>query len=296
MRAALAFYNAGYGTPILVGREKQIHKTMKELGLPNLDGVEITNAALSDATERYTDLLYERQQRQGLLFRDCQRLVNQNRNIFAASMVAQDDADAMVTGLTRNYHVALKDITRVIDPAPDQSVVGLTMLVAQGRTVFLTDTSVNVMSDARQLADTAQQAAAKVRSFGQEPRVALLSFSNFGNPMPESTQVVRDAMAFLDTMDVNFEYEGEMTAEVALNYDLQRRVYPFTRLGGAANVLVMPGLKAASISSGLMQQLGGGTVIGPLLLGLSKSAQITPMGATVSDLVSLAALAAHDTI
>ena len=296
MRAALAFYNAGYGTPILVGREKQILETMKALGLPNLDGVEITNAALSDATERYTDLLYERQQRQGLLFRDCQRLVNQNRNIFAASMVAQDDADAMVTGLTRNYHVALKDITRVIDPAPDQSVVGLTMLVAQGRTVFLADTSVNVMSDARQLADTAQQAAAKVRSFGLEPRVALLSFSNFGNPMPESTQVVRDAMALLDTMDVNFEYEGEMTAEVALDYDLQRRVYPFTRLGGAANVLVMPGLKAASISSGLMQQLGGGTVIGPLLLGLSKSAQITPMGATVSDLVSLAALAAHDTI
>jgi len=296
MRAALAFFNAGYGTPILVGREKEIHATMKALGLPNLDGVEITNAALSDATERYTDILYERQQRQGLLFRDCQRLVNQNRNIFAACMVAQDDADAMITGLTRNYHVALNDINRVIDPASEQCVVGLTMLVAQGRTVFLTDTSVNVMSDARQMADTAQQAAAKVRSLGQEPRVALLSFSNFGNPKPESTQVVRDAVALLDTMDVNFEYEGEMTAEVALDYDLQRRVYPFTRLGGAANILVMPGLKAASISSGLMQQLGGGTVIGPLLLGLSKSVQIVPMGATVSDLVSIAALAAHDTI
>jgi len=296
VRAALAFFNAGYGTPVLVGRENEIRNTMKKLGLPNLNGIEITNAALSDATKRYTDTLYERQQRHGHLFRDCQRLVNQNRNIFAASMVAHGDADAMVTGLTRNYHVVLKDIACVIDPAPEQSVLGLTVLVAQNRTVFLADTSVNVSPDAHQLANTAQQTAAKLRTLGQEPRVALLSFSNFGNPKPESTRVVRDAMALLDTLDVNFEYEGEMTAEVALDYDLQRRIYPFTRLSGPANVLVMPGLKAASTAAGLMQQLGGGTVIGPLLLGLSKSAQIVPMGSTVSDLVNLAALAAHDTI
>ena len=296
IRAAVAFYNAGYGTPVLVGRKDQVLDKMKELGLPMLAGVEITNAALSDATERYTDLLYERQQRQGLLFRDCQRLVNQNRNVFAASMVAQGDADAMVSGLTRNYHVALRDIARVIDPRADDSVVGLTLLVAQGRTVFMADTSVNVMPDARQLAATAQQAAKRVRALGQEPRVALLSFSNFGNPMPDRTLVMRDAVALLDEMNVTFEYEGEMSAEVALDYELQHRVFPFSRLSGPANILIMPGLNAASTASGLMQMLGGGTVIGPLLLGLEKPAQIAHMGATVSDLVSLAALAAHETI
>jgi len=296
IRAAQAFYNAGYGTPILIGRVELIKKTMEELGLPDLDGVEIMNAALSENTSLYTDALYERQQRQGLLFRDCQRLVNQNRNIFGASMVVQGDADAMITGLTRNYHVALRDITRVVDPAPEQSVVGLTLLVAQGRTVFLADTSVNVTPDARQIADTAQQAARKVRALGQEPRVALLSFANFGNPMPNRTKVMRDAVHLLDDMDVSFEYEGEMNANVALDFDLQKRIFPFTRLTGPANILIMPGLNAASTASGLMQQLGGGTVIGPLLLGLSKSAQIAPIGATVSDLVNLAALAAHDTI
>ena len=296
IRAAVAFYNAGYGFPILVGRENEVLEKLRELGLPKLDGVEITNAKLSDATERYTDEVYERLQRDGKLFRDCQRMVHQNRNIFAACMVSQGDADAMVTGLTRNYHVALNDITRVIDPSPDQSVVGLTLMVAQGRTVFLSDTAVNVMPDAQQLADTAIQAAAKVRQLGQEPRVALMSFANFGNPMPERTQVVREAVKILDQSQVSFEYEGEMSAEIALDYDLQRRVYPFTRLSGAANVLVLPGLNSASISSGLVQQLGGGTVIGPLLLGISKPAQIAPMGATVSDLVNLAALAAHDAI
>ncbi|MBL4692906.1 MAG: NADP-dependent malic enzyme [Magnetovibrio sp.] len=296
IRAAQAFFNAGYGTPILVGRESLITAKMKELGLPNLDGVEIINAAISKNTDLYTDVLYERQQRQGLLFRDCQRLVNQNRNIFGASMVVQGDADAMITGLTRNYHVALRDITRVIDPADHQSVVGMTLLVVQGRTVFLADTSVNVMPDARQLADTAQQVARKVRALGQEPRVAMLSFANFGNPMPKRTKDVRDAIELLDDMQVTFEYEGEMNADVALDFDLQKRIFPFTRLTGPANILIMPGLNPASISSGLMQQLGGGTVIGPLLLGLSKSAQIAPLGATVSDLVNLAALAAHDTI
>ncbi|MBL4614272.1 MAG: NADP-dependent malic enzyme [Magnetovibrio sp.] len=296
IRAAVAFYNAGYGYPILVGNEEQIIEKMRELGLPMLDGVEITNAKLSDATERYVDVMYERMQREGKLFRDCQRMVNQNRNIFAACMVAQGDADAMVTGLTRNYHVALKDITRVIDPCPNQSVLGLTLLVAQGRTVFMADTAVNVMPDAQQMADTAIQAAAKVRHLGQEPRVAMLAFSNFGNPMPERTQVVREAMKILDATNVSFEYEGEMNAEVALDFDLQKRVYPFSRLTAAANVLVLPGLNAASISAGLVQQLGGGTVIGPLLLGISKPAQIAPLGATVSDLVNLAALAAHDAI
>ncbi len=296
IRAAVAFFNAGYGYPILIGREEEVRTKIRELGLPELDGVEIMNAKLSDATERYTDELYERMQRKGLLVRDCQRLVNQNRNVFAASMVAQGDADAMVTGLTRNYSVALTDISRVVDPSNDAILFGLTMLVAQGRTVFLADTAVHVVPTAAELAQIAAQAAAQVRRMGQDPRVALVSFSNFGNPMPERTQAMRDAVTVLDDMGASFEYEGEMSVDVALNYELQKSAYPFSRLSGAANVLVMPSLNAASVAPGLMQQLGSGTVIGPLLVGLSKPAQIVPMGANVSDIVNMAAMAVHDAI
>ncbi|MDH3335747.1 MAG: NADP-dependent malic enzyme, partial [Rhodospirillaceae bacterium] len=264
IRAAVAFFNAGYGYPVLIGREDEVKNKMRELGLPILDGVEITNAKLSDADERYTDILYERQQRNGLLFRDCQRLVNQNRNVFGASMVAQGDADAMITGLTRNYNVALTDISKVMDPLEGELLFGLTMLVAEGRTIFMADTAVHVMPTAHELAKIAVQSAAQVRRMGQDPRVALVSFSNFGNPMPERTEAMRGAVKLLDEMEASFEYEGEMSVEVALNYDLQKRAYPFTRLSGAANILVMPSLNAASVAPGLMQQLGSGTVIGPL--------------------------------
>ncbi|MCK5444326.1 MAG: NADP-dependent malic enzyme, partial [Rhodospirillaceae bacterium] len=296
IRAAVAFFNAGYGYPILIGREDEVRSKMRDLGLPEQDGVEITNARLSDATERYTDSLYERMQRDGLLVRDCQRLVNQNRNVFAASMVAQNDADAMVTGLTRNYNVALTDITRVMDPVDGEILFGLTMLVAQGRTVFLADTAVHMIPTAQQLAQIAAQAAKQVRRMGQDPRVAMISFSNFGNPMPEQTLAIRNAVRILDDQEATFEYEGEMSVEVALDYELQRRAYPFTRLSGAANILIMPSLNAASVASGLMQQLGGGTVIGPLLVGLSKPVQIVPMGANVSDIVNMAAMAVHDAL
>ena len=296
IRAAVAFFNAGYGYPILVGREDEVKNKMRELGLPILEGVEITNAKLSDADERYTDALYERQQRNGLLFRDCQRLVNQNRNVFGASMVAQGDADAMITGLTRNYNVALTDVSRVMDPLDGELLFGLTMLVAEGRTIFMADTAVHVMPTAGELAKIATQSAAQVRRMGQDPRVALVSFSNFGNPMPERTEAMRGAVKLLDEMEASFEYEGEMSVEVALNYDLQKRAYPFTRLSGPANILVMPSLNAASVAPGLMQQLGSGTVIGPMLVGLAKPVQIVPMGSTVSDIVNMAAMAVHDAL
>ena len=296
IRAAVGFRNAGYGTAILVGREDRILETMKELGLPAVDGIEIHNAALSTANQDYTDFLYERQSREGLLQRDCQRLVNQDRNVFAACMVARGDADAMVTGLTRNYHQALDGICAVLDPKPDEHVFGLTMLLAHGRTVFVADTAVNPMPTSEELIATAFQAAAKARQMGHEPRVAMLSFSNFGNPHANRAKVVRDAVAMLDTMHTSFEYDGEMNADVALDGNLMRRIYPFCRLSGPANILIMPGLASASITSHIMQKLGGATVIGPLLMGLQKSAQIVHMGTTVSDMVNMAAMAAHDAI
>ncbi len=296
IRAALAFRAAGYGAPVLIGREDRIAKTLAKLGLPADHGLEIHGARRGEEPEAYIDFLYGRLQRKGALVRDCQRMISQERNVFAACMVALGDADAMVTGLTRNYHAALDEITRVLDPRPGEHVFGLTMMVANGRTVFLADTAMHTVPSPERLAHIAEQSARRARQLGHEPRVALLSFSNFGRPMPERAQMVRDAVAVLDGLDTDFEYDGEMSVAVALDHELMSRVYPFCRLSGPANVLVMPGLDSASISSDLMQNLGAATVIGPMLTGLSKPAQIVPMGATVSDMVNMAALAAHAAI
>ena len=293
IRAAVSFYGSGYGTPILIGREDQILKTMENLGLHSIDGLEIHNARLSTSNKDYTDFLYERLQRKGALYRDCQRMVNQERNVFAACMVATGDADAMVTGLTRNYFVALEEIQRVLDPKPGERVFGLSMLLARGRTLFVSDTAVHEMPNPEQLADFAAQTATIARRMGQEPRVALISFSNFGNPMLARSDLIRDAVKILDQRQVPFEYDGEMGVDVALNPELLS-LYPFCRLSEPANVLIMPGLHSAQISSNLLHELGGGTVIGPILMGMSKPAQIVPMGATVSDMVNMAAMAAHD--
>jgi malate dehydrogenase (oxaloacetate-decarboxylating)(NADP+) len=295
IRAAVLFKNADYGTPVLVGREDRVRATMAQIGLHDPGGIEVHNARLSTNNKKYTDFLYKRVQRKGTLYRDCQRLVNQDRNVFAACMVANGDADAMVTGLTRSFSVCFEDVTRVIDPLPGQLLFALAMVVAANRTVFIADTSVHELPSAEQLADIAIQTAAKARQLGHEPRVALLSFSNFGNPNREKALRIREAVEILDSRKVDFEYDGEMSADVALNPEL-RRLYPFCRLTGAANILIMPALHSANISYKLMQELSGASVIGPLLIGLEKPAQIVQMGANVSDIVNAAALAAHDAV
>jgi malate dehydrogenase (oxaloacetate-decarboxylating)(NADP+) len=296
IRAALLFRDSGYGTPVLVGREDRIRATMAAMGLSSPEGLEIHNARLSHDNRRYTDFLYQRQQRSGMLYRDCQRMVNQDRNVFAACMIACGDADAMVTGVTRNSFDALAEVSRVIAVKPGCELFGLTILLARERTVLLADTLVHEMPSSAQLADIATQAAAKAHELGLAPRVALLSYSNFGNPMGKDGRRVRDAVALLDERAVSFEYDGEMSADVALDERLMRQLYPFCRLRGPANILVMPELHSANIAAKLLPQLGGGTVVGPLLLGLSYPVQIVNMGATVSDLVNLAALSAHDAI
>jgi malate dehydrogenase (oxaloacetate-decarboxylating)(NADP+) len=293
VRAALAFRAAGYGTPVLIGREERVKQTMERMGLSSDEDLETHNARLSSANKAYTDFLYGRQQRRGALYRDCQRMVNQDRNIFGACMVAMGDADAMVTGLTRNYYGVLADIRSVLDPEEGSQVLGLTLLLARNRTLFLADTAVHELPTSEQLADFAVQTAAAARRFGHDPRVALISFSNFGNPDIDRSHIVRDAVAVLDSRKVDFEYDGEMGADVALNAELMR-LYPFCRLSGPANVLIMPGLHSAHASTRLMHELGGGTVIGPILIGLSKPVQILPQGATVNDIVNMAAMAAHD--
>jgi len=293
IRAAISFRNSGYGTPILIGREERIAETMEAAGLGSVEEIEVRNAANSGRHQEYTDFLYKRRQRRGALYRDCVRMVNNDRNVFAACMVALGDADAMITGVTRGYNVSYEEIRRVMDPLPGTQVFGLSIVVARERTVLIADTAVNPNPTAEELADITVQAAEQARHLGHEPRVALLSFSNFGNPMAASAAPVRDAVALLDQRDLNFEYDGEMSADVALNPEVLA-LYPFCRLSEPANVLIMPALHSAHIASKMIQGLGSGTVIGPILIGLEKPAQIAPMGATASDLVNMAALAAHD--
>jgi malate dehydrogenase (oxaloacetate-decarboxylating)(NADP+) len=296
VRAAIAFRNAGYGTPVLIGREDRVQQTITSLGLGLVEGLEIHNARLSQNNPKYVDYLYARQQRKGLLKRDCQRLVNQDRNVFAACMVATGDADAMVTGLTRSAAVCLDDIRHVIGPAPGTVPFGLSLLVGmRGRTIFIVDSLVNFRPDAAELANIVIGAAAAARHLGHEPRVALLSHSTFGDPPHDRAIPMRDAVAILDERKVDFEYDGEMSPDVALEPSI-RALYPFCRLTGDANVLVMPGLHSAHIAARLMHHLGGGTTIGPLLIGMERPAQIVPMDATVSQIVDVACLAAYQAV
>ncbi|MGC2857671.1 NADP-dependent malic enzyme [Novispirillum sp. DQ9] len=295
IRAAVSFRNSGYGQPVLVGREDRIEQTMKAMGLGTLDGIEIHNAAKSYHNKEYTDFVYKRLARKGHLYRDCQRLVNQDRNVFGACMVALGDADAMVTGLTRTHAVVVSDLKKVIDPNPGERIFGMTMLLARGRTVFIADTTVHELPTSEELADIAIGAAKKVRQMGHEPRVAFLSYSTFGSPEGSDARRSREAVKILDERRVDFEYEGEMGANVALDAEFLK-VYPFSRLSGPANVLIMPGQHSANISYKIMQKLGGAQVIGPMLIGVSAPVQIVHLDANVSDLVTMAVIAAHDAL
>ena len=292
IRAAWAFKQAELGTPILIGREELIRKNAAEAGL-NFDemGMAIVNARVSEHNVEYTDWLYGRLQRRGYLRRDVQRMINQDRNYFAAAMVARGQAEAMVTGVTRNFNMVLKEIRRVLDVK--ERMIGLSILLAKGRTLFVADTSIHELPNAEELAEIAIQAAQTVRKLGKKPRVAFLSYSTFGNPPGDRGEKVREAIRILDARGVDFEYEGEMPPELALDPEA-RAAYPFMRLTGHANVLVMPAIHSAAISTRLVQQLGGATVIGPLLVGLEKSVQIVSLGASVSEIMTAATFAAYD--
>ncbi|WP_334160651.1 NADP-dependent malic enzyme [Phenylobacterium sp.] len=295
IRAAYAFQSGGLGEAVLVGREELVHENMRLAGLdPAEAGLSIVNARSSHWNDEFVDHLYERLQREGYLRRDVQRLINQDRNSFAASMVALGHADGMVTGVTRNFDQALEEVLRVIDPAEGGRVMGMSVVLAKGRTLFIADTNVTEMPEAEDLVEIAIEAANAVRTLGYTPRVAFMSYSTFGNPMGERSEKVREAVAMLDEYDgVDFEYEGEMPPEIALE-PARRGNYPFMRLSGPANVLIMPAIHSAAISTQLLKSLGGATVIGPILLGLDKAVQITPLSASVSRILHMATMAAYD--
>lgn len=294
IRAAASFAQQGLGTALLCGREERVRATASNLGVELGSGIEIVNARLSRRNADYAAYLYERLQRKGYLFRDCQRMVNQDRNHFAACMVALGDADAMITGVTRNFSVALEDVRHVIDAKPGHRVIGMSLVLApRGRTVLVADTAVTEMPDAKDLAEIAIEAAGTARRLGYEPRLAMLAFSTFGHPPGDRAARVQEAVRILDQRKVDFEYDGEMAADVALNPEAAL-AYPFCRLTGPANVLVMPAFHSASISTKMLQELGGATVIGPILVGLDRPVQIVQLGAKDTNLVNMAALAAFN--
>jgi malate dehydrogenase (oxaloacetate-decarboxylating)(NADP+) len=293
IRAAASFAHQGLGSVLLVGREDRVRETARGLGVELGHGIEVINAALSQRNAVYANYLYERLQRHGYLLRDCHRLINQDRNHFAACMVALGDADALVTGVTRNFSVALEDVRRCIDPKPGHRVMGVSLVLARGRTVLVADTAVSEAPNAEELADIAIEAAGVARRLGYEPKLALLAFSTFGHPPGERAAHVQKAVRILDHRRVDFEYDGEMSADVALNMEL-REAYPFCRLSGPANVLIMPAFHSASISTSLIKELGGATVIGPIVVGLDRPVQIVPLSANDSQLVTMAALAAFN--
>ncbi|MEH3035515.1 MAG: NADP-dependent malic enzyme [Sphingomonas adhaesiva] len=290
LRAAIAFKEGGYGTPVLVGRE-DVYDRLRALGVENPDEYELHNSRVSPLVPRMVDFLYARLQRRGFLRREVERMINQDRNIFSAVLLQLGEADAMITGVTRPWAQSMREVKRVIDPAPGRTAFGIHVLVGQSHTVFIADTTVNERPNAEELADIAEQTAAVARRMGHEPRVAFLSYSTFGNPAGQWLDNIREAVNVLDHRQVGFEYEGEMSPDVALN-PKQLANYPFARLSGPANILVMPGLQSANISAKLLRELGGDEMIGPMLVGMEKPVQIAPMVSTASELVTLAVLAA----
>ena len=292
IRAAHSFVNQGLGAAVLVGREDRVRAVAERAGVELSSGVEIHNAKLSDRNNVYAQFLFERLQRKGFLLRDCQRLINHDRNHFAAAMVVRGDADAMVTGVTRNFSNALEEIRRVIDEKPGHRVIGVSLILAKGRVVVVADTAITELPDAEELAEIAIEAAGVARRLGLTPRVAMLAFSTFGYPPGERTARVHEAVRVLDQRRVDFAYEGEMGADIALNRELMS-AYPFSRLKDTANVLIMPAFHSAAIATKMLQELGDATVIGPLIVGLDKPVQIVQLGATDTEIVNMAAVAAY---
>jgi malate dehydrogenase (oxaloacetate-decarboxylating)(NADP+) len=293
LRGAIAFKEAGYGTPVLVGRE-EVYELLADIGVDNPKDYEVLNSRNSPLVGRAVDYIYSKHQRHGMLRREVERLVNQDRNYFAAAMLALGEADAMITGTTRPFSQSLRQVRLVIEDESDATPFGVTVVVSRSHTVLIADTAVTERPTPEQYAAIAMRSSAFARRMGLEPRVAFISYTTFGNPPGVHVEGLRGAVELLSGFKADFEFEGEMAPDVALNYEMQKRFYPFTRLSGPANILVMPGLQSASISSKLLRELGGESVLGPYMLGLEHPVQIAPMTASASDLVMLAVLAGGD--
>lgn len=291
LRAAIQYRDFGYGEPVLVGRTDDVKAKLIELGVEQPESFQIENSAVSIYVPQMVELLYERLKRRGFMERDVKRMVNQDRNIFASLLLKMGIGDAMVTGITRTFAQTMREVRQVLDPQEGRLPFGIHLMIGKNYTVFLADTTVNERPSAADLAVIAKETAAVARRLGHEPRVAFLSYSTFGNPPGRYLENIRDAVALLDAEQPGFEYEGELAPDAALNPAVMTN-YPFSRLSGPANVLVMPGLQSANISAKLLRELAGNATIGPMLLGMEKPVQIAPMTAIAPDVLTLAVLAA----
>ena len=293
LKAAIAFKNSNLGTPIIVAKEKVVKERLKEIGYGENFDIEIVNSTKKDKREKYVNFLFKKLQREeGLLERDCDRMVRNDRVIWGSCMVACGDADAMVTGNTRRYAQSLQKIKKVVEPRPGEIMFGLNMVVNKGKTVFIGDTSVHEYPTSEQLAEIAISAARVVRLFGFDPKVAFLSHSTFGQPLTSRTKHIRDAVEILKNKKVDFKFDGDMQPDVALNNEYAD-LYPFSEIVGKANILIMPGQHSATISHKMMKSLGGAKVIGPLLIGLGQPIEISPLRSSTSDILNLASVAAY---
>ena len=291
LRAAIQYRDFGYGEPVLVGRTDAVRAKLTELGVEHPEAYQIENSAVSIYVPAMVELLYERLKRRGFMERDVKRMVNQDRNVFASLLLKMGIGDAMVTGMTRTFAQTIREVRQVLDPQEGRLPFGIHLMIGKNYTVFLADTTVNERPSAADLAVIAKETAAVARRLGHEPRVAFLSYSTFGNPPGRYLENIRDAVALLDAEQPGFEYEGELAPDAALNPAVMKN-YPFSRLSGPANVLVMPGLQSANISAKLLRELAGNATIGPMLLGMEKPVQIAPMTAIAPDVLTLAVLAA----
>jgi len=293
LKAAIAFKNSGLGTPIIVAKEKVVKQRLKEIGYAENFNIKIVNSTDKNKREKYVKFLFKKLHRdEGLLERDCDRMVRNDRVIWGACMVSNGDADAMVTGNTRRYAQSLEKIKKVVDPRPGEIMFGLNMLVNKGKTVFIGDTTVNEYPSSQELAEIAISSARVVRLFGFDPKVAFLSHSTFGQPITSRTKHIRDAVEILKNKKVDFKFDGDMQPDVALSEEYAE-LYPFSEIVGNANILIMPGQHSAAISYKIMKALGGSKVIGPLLVGLGQPIEIAPLRSSTSDIINLASVAAY---
>ena len=293
LKAAIAFKNSKLGIPILVGKKETIQKQIKKIGYSENFDIEIINSKDKPKREKYVKYLFKKLQReQGLLERDCDRLIRNDRVIWASCMVACGDADGVVTGNTRRFGASLKKITQVVDARPGEIMFGLNMIVHKGKTIFVGDTSVNEYPTSEQLAKIAISSARVVRLFGFDPKVAFVSHSTFGQPSTSRTKHIKDAVEILREKKVDFEFDGDMQPDVALNAEY-KNLYPFSKIVGNANILVMPGQHSAAISYKMLKTLGDTKVIGPLLIGLGLPIEIAPLRSSTSEIINLASIAAY---
>ncbi len=292
LKAAVAFKNSKLGIPILIGKEEIVKEQLKNIGLDSNFNIEISSSKDNQRREKYTNYLYKKFQRSGMLERECDHMVRNDRVTWGACMIGCGDADAMVTGGTRHHAATVEKLTKVVEARSGEIIFGLTLMVSRGRTVFIADTNVHDNPTAEQLVQIAISSTRVAKLFGFDPKVAFLSHSTFGKPATERTKHVREAIELIKTKNVDFDYDGEMQPDVALNPEY-KGTYPFSKIVGNANVLIMPALHSASISVKLMKTFGGAKLIGPMLIGLGLPIEVAPLRSSPSDILNLASIAAY---